>query len=105
MEGQEARGQGRYIMKWSALDFCHSPWLSTTVRDSSKSSCERAQAGITGSRGSGEGQVPSVRAPAVPVTLVMNRVRAGIMQRQRESREGAGEIRADREGNPRGLAL
>jgi len=29
-------------MKWSALDFCHSRWLSTTVRDFTKRNCERA---------------------------------------------------------------
>lgn len=30
-------------MKWSALDFCHSQWLSTTVRDFSERNGERAQ--------------------------------------------------------------
>lgn len=46
-----------------------------------------------------------LQAPTVPVTLVMKRVRAGIMQRQQESREGARKIKANREGNPRGLAV
>lgn len=66
MEGQEAKGQGRYIMKWSALDFCHSQWLSTTVRDFSKRNCERAHAGITESGGSGEGQLPSAASSNSP---------------------------------------
>lgn len=104
MEGQEARGQGRYIMKWSALDFCHSPCLTTTVRDFSKRNCERAHAGMTGSRGPGR-VTYLLPPPAVPVTLVMKRVRAGIRQGQWESREGAPEIKAKREGNPRGLAV
>lgn len=71
-------------MKWSALDFCHSRWLSTTVRDFSKRNRERAHAGITESRGSGEGHLPSAASSSSPSDFVMKRVRAGIMQRHSE---------------------
>lgn len=39
------------------------------------------------------------------VTLVMKRVSAEIMQREWENKEGAREIKANREGNPRGLSF
>lgn len=38
-------------MKWSALDFCHSRWLSTTVRDFSKRNRESAHAERNRDRG------------------------------------------------------